>query len=94
LDNSIPFFDFLLICGIVVTFRTALCDFECPCGEMDITRGFGPRIVGSSPAGGASEIIDLPTICGYGLVVEHVLAKDETGVRFSLSAPNNNSELQ
>ena len=25
-------------------------------------------------------------ICGYGLVVEHVLAKDETGVRFSLSA--------
>ena len=25
---------------------------------------------------------------GYGLVVEHVLAKDETGVRFSLSAPN------
>ena len=25
--------------------------------------------------------------CGYGLVVEHVLAKDETGVRFSLPAP-------
>ena len=25
--------------------------------------------------------------CGYGLVVEHVLAKDETGVRFSLAAP-------
>lgn len=24
--------------------------------------------------------------CGYGLVVEHVLAKDETGVRFSLPA--------
>ena len=24
--------------------------------------------------------------CGYGLVVEHVLAKDETGVRFSLAA--------
>ena len=24
---------------------------------------------------------------GYGLVVERVLAKDETGVRFSLSAP-------
>ncbi|KKT21414.1 MAG: hypothetical protein UW04_C0004G0028, partial [Parcubacteria group bacterium GW2011_GWB1_43_8] len=23
---------------------------------------------------------------GYGLVVEHVLAKDETGVRFSLPA--------
>src|SRR3989338_7373194 len=26
--------------------------------------------------------------CGYGLVVEHVLAKDETGVRFSLAAQN------
>jgi hypothetical protein len=25
-------------------------------------------------------------LCGYGLVVEHVLAKDETGVRFSLPA--------
>ena len=25
--------------------------------------------------------------CGYGLVVECVLAKDETGVRFSLPAP-------
>ena len=25
---------------------------------------------------------------GYGLVVEHVLAKDEMGVRFSLAAPN------
>ena len=25
-------------------------------------------------------------ICGHGLVVEHVLAKDETGVRFSLAA--------
>ncbi len=24
--------------------------------------------------------------CGHGLVVEHVLAKDETGVRFSLAA--------
>ena len=27
-------------------------------------------------------------ISGYGLVVEHVLAKDETGVRFSLAAQN------
>ncbi len=25
--------------------------------------------------------------CGYGLVVEHVLAKDEMGVRFPLPAP-------
>ncbi len=27
-------------------------------------------------------------ISGHGLVVEHVLAKDETGVRFSLAAPS------
>ena len=27
-------------------------------------------------------------VCGYSLVVEHVLAKDETRVRFSLSAQN------
>ena len=26
--------------------------------------------------------------CGYGLVVEHVLAKDGIGVRFPVSAPN------
>ena len=26
--------------------------------------------------------------CGVGLVVEHVLAKDETGVRFSYAAQN------
>ena len=52
------------------------------CSEMDITRGFGPRIPGSNPGRcikGASE-------GGYGLVVEHVLAKDETGVQFSLPA--------
>lgn len=29
----------------------------------------------------------LITVCGIGLVVEHVLAKDETGVRFSYAAP-------
>lgn len=28
------------------------------------------------------------TECGVGLVVEHVLAKDETGVRFSYAAQN------
>ena len=28
--------------------------------------------------------------CGYGLVVEHVLAKDETGVRFSYPAQKYN----
>ena len=31
------------------------------------------------------DIIDI-VVSGYGLVVEHVLAKDETGVRFSLPA--------
>jgi hypothetical protein len=29
--------------------------------------------------------------CGVGLVVEHVLAKDETGVRFSYAAQNKKS---
>ena len=28
-------------------------------------------------------------MCGYGLVVEYILAKDESGVRFSLPAQNN-----
>ena len=32
-------------------------------------------------------IITEEIVSGYGLVVEHVLAKDETGVRFSLPAP-------
>ena len=31
-------------------------------------------------------------ICGHGLVVEHVLAKDETGVRFSLAAQKSNRQ--
>ena len=30
-------------------------------------------------------------VCGYGLVVERVLAKDEIGVRFSVPAPNKKS---
>lgn len=33
-------------------------------------------------------------IRGHGLVVEHVLAKDETGVRFSLAAPNKVIKIQ
>ncbi len=32
-------------------------------------------------------------ICGIGLVVEHVLAKDETGVRFSYPAQNKKSSV-
>ena len=47
---------------------------------MDITSGFEPLIPGSSPGRCTSYN------CGYGLVVEHVLAKDETGVRFPLPA--------
>lgn len=46
---------------------------------MDITSVFGTVVLGSSPG--------RCTNSGYGLVVEYVLAKDETGVRFSLSAP-------
>ena len=59
-------------------------------GEMDITAVFGTVVPGSSPGRstrnkeGGHGI--MPTR-GHGLVVEHVLAKDETGVRFSLPAP-------
>lgn len=49
-------------------------------GEMDITSVFGTVVLGSSPG--------RCTSCGIGLVVEYVLAKDETRVRFSYSAQN------
>ena len=71
-------------------------------GEMDITTVFGTVVVGSNPAERtrlgdfADESLtiadkrfvcyNLPH-CGYGLVVEYVLAKDGTRVRFSLPAP-------
>lgn len=57
-----------------------------PGGEMDITADFGSAILGSSPGRGTRAWYSAKT-CGYGLVVERVLAKDETGVRFSLAAP-------
>ena len=50
---------------------------------MDITTVFGTVIGGSNPPGDTREIEDHR---GYGLVVEYVLAKDETGVRLSLPA--------
>ena len=55
---------------------------------MDITAGFEPAVPGSSPGGSTKEKVYaiVFNVRGYGLVVEHVLAKDETGVRFSLSA--------
>jgi hypothetical protein len=34
------------------------------------------------------------SVCGHGLVVEHVLAKDEMGVRFSLAALVNKTTFQ
>ncbi len=80
----------------------------CARGEMDITTGFGPVIVGSNPAGRSKKeiifcgyILDISAaleshirassyatsfVCGYSLVVERILAKDKTGVRFSLPA--------
>ena len=74
--------------------------FSCPRGEMDITTVFGTVVVGSNPAEGTSRRTDLlgnfkvlvynGSQCGYGLVVECVLAKDETRVRFSLPAQNQN----
>ena len=55
---------------------------------MDITAGFEPAVPGSSPGGSTKRKVCaiVFNVCGYGLVVEHILAKDETGVRFSLSA--------
>ena len=63
---------------------------------MDITTVFETVIPGSNPGVGtprppsSKKIKNLYSIeieiCGYGLVVECVLAKDETGVRFSLPA--------
>lgn len=65
--------------------------------EMDITPVFGTDIGGSSPSGRIREHFDFSAISirivpvlffmrGYRLVVGHVLAKDEVGVRFSLPA--------
>ena len=57
---------------------------------MDITTDFGSVILGSNPGRGTLEMkMGGVLLCpegGYGLVVERVLAKDEAGVRFSLSA--------
>jgi hypothetical protein len=59
---------------------------------MDITADFGSAVPGSSPGGGTRIFRELcydALRSGYGLVVKRVLAKDESGVRFSLSAPKN-----
>lgn len=57
---------------------------------MDITSVFGTVVLGSSPGGCTNNIIKLLQgrfgYSRYGLVVEYVLAKDETRVRFPLSA--------
>jgi hypothetical protein len=58
---------------------------------MDIIPVFGTVVGGSNPSESTSLLLYkeyriLVTTCGYGLVVECVLAKDETGVRFSLPA--------
>ena len=56
---------------------------------MDITTVFGTVIGGSNPPGdisGGGGENQLGKKGGYGLVVEHILAKDETGVQFSLPA--------
>jgi hypothetical protein len=59
-------------------------------GEMDITSDFESDIPGSNPGRGTgNQKVEYATIsqrCGHGLVVERVLAKDETGFRLSLPA--------
>ena len=71
-----------------------------PDGEMDIISAFEAAVPGSNPGRGTREratklvALEIETsgvvsFCagGHGLVVERVLAKDETGFRLSLPAP-------
>ncbi len=45
-------------------------------------------LAGALERRGTTVLLSSRATCGYGLVVKRVLAKDESGVRFSLSAPN------
>ncbi len=64
---------------------------------MDITTVFGTVVPGSSPGRGTRKIVKFNLLsimvfeCGYSLVVEHIVANDKTGVRFSLPAQDNNN---
>ena len=60
---------------------------------MDITTVFGTVILGSNPGRGTNRTGNkrgghgrLQEFCGYGSVAEWLLAMEQTGVRFSLSA--------
>ena len=58
---------------------------------MDITAVFGTVVPGSNPGEGTRNSQWHHVIMrkrGYGLVVERVLAKDEIGVRFPVTAQN------
>ena len=62
------------------------------CGEMDIIAAFEAVVGGSNPSGSTKnstcehKLIYYSRARGYCLMVGRVLAKDEVGVRFSLSA--------
>jgi hypothetical protein len=58
-------------------------------GEKEITRCFGHRIPGSSPGGSTTKkkwYNEEIKICGYSLVVEHLVANQKTGFRLPLPA--------
>ena len=62
-----------------------------PDGETDITRRFGRRVLGSIPGRGTRNENMRRGIMspgGYGSMVEHLVANQMMGVRFSLPAPN------
>ncbi len=61
-----------------------------PDSETDITRRFGRRILGSTPGRGTRNLDKCHAIMlrrrGYGSMVEHLVANQMMGVRFSLPA--------
>ena len=73
--------------------------YHSSCGETDIMAAFEAVVGGSNPSGSTmfgEHCAGITSLCyiqkvrksGYCLVVGRVLAKDEAGVRFPLSAQN------
>lgn len=66
--------------GPIMVARAHCSRKQCPCGETDIMRGFEPRVVGSSPAGGTSIREAVVPSRNFGIGSE-VDANPETWVR-------------
>ena len=69
-----------------------------PDSETDITRRFGRRILGSTPGRGTRNLDKCHAIMlrrrGYGSMVEHLVANQMMGVRFSLPAQQSAAYFQ